>query len=155
MNVNRKTFLDLIAYSEIGTKLLAGSDDGYNVLVGGSLFNDYSDHPRKLIKLPKLGISSTAAGRYQILARYFDAYKETLKLKDFSPASQDAIAIQLIKEQKALSDVDNNRAENAIVKCANIWASFPGAGYGQHEHSLSRLLQYYDNQLKKNKENVC
>ena len=37
---------------------------GYDVIVGGELFTDYSDHPRKLVTLnPKL--KSTGAGRYQ------------------------------------------------------------------------------------------
>ena len=36
---------------------------GYDVIVGGELFTDYSDHPRKLVTLnPKL--KSTGAGRY-------------------------------------------------------------------------------------------
>ena len=35
---------------------------GYDVIVGGELFTDYSDHPRKLVTLnPKL--KSTGAGR--------------------------------------------------------------------------------------------
>ena len=41
-------------------------------LVGGELFTDYSDHPRKLVTLnPKL--KSTGAGRYQLLSRWWDA----------------------------------------------------------------------------------
>ena len=40
---------------------------GYDVIVGGELFTDYSDHPRKLVTLnPKL--KSTGAGRYQLLS---------------------------------------------------------------------------------------
>jgi len=74
---NMRAFLDMIAYSEGTDK--AGQptkDRGYDVLVGGGLFAGYADHPRKAIKLPRLGISSTAAGRYQILARYYDVYKK-------------------------------------------------------------------------------
>lgn len=138
--VNRKAFLDMIAFSE-GTAHLG--DKGYNVIVGGSLFKDYRDHPRKLVALPNLGIKSTAAGRYQLLSRYFDAYKKQLKLSDFSPASQDAIAIQQIKECKALIDVDEGRFEMAVHKCARIWASLPGAGYGQHENDLETLETAY------------
>ena len=48
---------------------------GYDVIVGGELFTDYSDHPRKLVTLnPKL--KSTGAGRYQLLSRWWDAYRE-------------------------------------------------------------------------------
>ena len=64
INNQRKAFLDMLAWSE-------GTDNGrqktrnhgYDVIVGGELFTDYSDHPRKLVTLnPKL--KSTAAGRY-------------------------------------------------------------------------------------------
>ena len=67
INNQRKAFLDMLAWSE-------GTDNGrqktrnhgYDVIVGGELFTDYSDHPRKLVTLnPKL--KSTGAGRYQLL----------------------------------------------------------------------------------------
>ena len=74
---------------------------GYDVIVGGELFTDYSDHPRKLVTLnPKL--KSTGAGRYQLLSCWWDAYRKQLGLKDFSPKSQDAVALQQIKERGAL-----------------------------------------------------
>ena len=53
---------------------------GYDVIVGGELFTDYSDHPRKLVTLnPKL--KSTGAGRYQLLSRWWDAYRSGLAWK--------------------------------------------------------------------------
>ena len=62
---------------------------------------DYSDHLAKLVTLnPKL--KSTSAGRYQLLSRWWDAYRKQLGLKDFSPKSQDAVALQQIKERGAL-----------------------------------------------------
>ena len=50
INNQRKAFLDMLAWSE-------GTDNGrqktrnhgYDVIVGGELFTDYSDHPAKLI----------------------------------------------------------------------------------------------------------
>jgi muramidase (phage lysozyme) len=141
MNANRKAFLDMIAFSEGTAKL---GDNGYNVIVGGTLFDDYSDHPRKLITLNARGLKSTAAGRYQLLARYFDAYKKQLNLPDFSPESQDAIAIQQIKECGALVAIDTGEIPLAIGKCKRIWASLPGAGYGQREVGLDDLLAAYE-----------
>ena len=56
INNQRKAFPDMLAWSE-------GTDNGrqktrnhgYDVIVGGELFIDYSDHPRKLVTLnPKL-----------------------------------------------------------------------------------------------------
>lgn len=139
-NNNRKAFLDMLAWSE-GTDngRQPTNNHGYDVIVGGSLFTDYSDHPRKLVTLnPKL--KSTAAGRYQLLSRYWDAYRKQLGLKDFSPASQDAVALQQIKERKALPDIDTGNIAAAIQKCSNIWASLPGAGYGQHENKRDDLI---------------
>ena len=138
LDKNFAAFLDMIAVSE-GT---AGKgDDGYNVIVGGSLFNDYSDHPRKLIELPKLNIKSTAAGRYQLLSRYFDAYKRQFprQIIDFSPLAQDWIALQQIREQKAAPLILAGKFDEAIDKVKNIWASLPGAGYGQHENKIEKL----------------
>lgn len=143
MNPNLQAFLDMIAFSEIGPKLLAESDNGYNVLVGGTLFQSYVDHPRHVVTLRK-GLRSSAAGRYQILARYYDAYKKQLNLPDFSPASQDKIATQMLKEQQALPDIEAGNFDSAIEKCANIWASLPGAGYGQHENKLANLRLAYE-----------
>lgn len=141
---NLSAFLDTIAFSEGTDKPGQPTRDrGYDVLVGGGLFSGYKDHPRKLIDLPKLDIKSTAAGRYQVLARYYDAYKKQLKLPDFSPASQDSIAIQLIRECKALDDVNAGRIASALYKCRSRWASLPGAGYGQHEHTTDRLIEIY------------
>lgn len=140
MTPQQKAFLDMLAVSEIGPALLAVSDDGYDIIVGSTprnpiKFTSYKDHPRTYVK----SVNSTAAGRYQILARYFDAYKKLLKLRDFSPASQDAIALQMIKEQRALADIEAGDFAAAVAKCRNIWASLPGAGYGQHENSLDKL----------------
>ena len=65
-NNQRKAFLDMLAWSE-GTNngRQKTRNHGYDVIVGGELFTDYSDHPRKLVTLnPKL--KSTGAGRYQL-----------------------------------------------------------------------------------------
>jgi len=144
MTQNEQAFLDMIAHSEIGSALLALSDNGYNVLVGSTpskplLFTSYAAHPR----IYNAQTNSTAAGRYQLLYRYWFAYSQSLGLPDFSPSSQDAIALQQIKECKALDDINAGRFETAVSKCARIWASLPGARYGQHENSLAGLEQVY------------
>ena len=138
----------MIAVSELGAKLISMSDRGYNVIVGSTpanpiLFHDYSDHPRRLIQI-KPGLASTAAGRYQLLKRYYDAYKASLNLPDFSPGSQDAIAIQQIKECRALDDIESGHIAIAIGKCSHIWASFPGSPWGQHTNSLASLEDAFE-----------
>ena len=123
------------------------TDNGYRVIVGSLpgkliLMDGYADHPRKLVKIRK-GLSSTAAGRYQQLSRYWNHYRDQLSLPDFGPLSQDRCAIQQIREQKALLMIQEGRIADAIHRCRNIWASLPGAGYGQNEYSLERLLYEY------------
>lgn len=144
MTPNQKAFLDMLAVSEIGRPLLAVSDNGYNVIVGSTahnpmLFHDYSDHPRAF----NAALHSTAAGRYQLLSHWFDSYKNLLNLPDFSPASQDAIAIQQIKERGALPDIEAGRFADAVAKVRNIWASLPGSPYGQHTNDLADLQDAY------------
>jgi muramidase (phage lysozyme) len=140
MTNNLRAFLHMLAISE-GTQHLG--TNGYNVIVGGELFDDYSSHPNKKVYIKGIKDFSTAAGRYQILHKNYVAYKESLKLGDFSPHSQDAIAIQLIRECKALGDIDNGKIDTAITKCRSRWASLPGAGYGQHENALEKLVYAY------------
>jgi len=137
---NLDAYLTMIAISE-GTEQIG--DRGYNCLVGSTpqkpvLFYSYADHPRIKVRLSPT-LTSSAAGRYQILERYYDAYRDQLGLKDFSPGSQDAIALQMIREQHAFADVAAGRFDVAVAKCANIWASLPGAGYNQHENKLADL----------------
>ena len=147
MSPNLKAFLDGLAYSEIGPGLLAmpATDNGYKVLVGSTpehplLMASYITHPR----IHNHAMNSDAAGRYQFMGRYWPAYQLQLKLPDFGPASQDKWAVQLIKECHALDDVLTGHFTVAIGKCSSRWASLPGAGYGQHENSLSSLEDAYE-----------
>jgi muramidase (phage lysozyme) len=144
MSPNLKAFLDTIAYSEIGPALLAASDNGYNVVVGSTpqhpiLFSNYAAHPR----LHSMAQNSDAAGRYQFMGRYWPAYQQQLGLPDFGHDSQDRWAVQLIKECHALEDIEAGHVAIAIGKCSSRWASFPGAGYGQHENHLQDLCAAY------------
>ncbi len=133
---NLRAFLTMIQYSE-GTY----GQNAYRTLYGGQLFNGYSDHPN--IAITKGGITSTAAGAYQILHSTWEGVAQSLGLTDFSPLSQDRAAIELISKRGALEDVLAGRFETAIDKCRKEWASFPGAGYGQGERSIALLTQVY------------
>jgi muramidase (phage lysozyme) len=141
---NLKAALDMIAWSEIGPRLLSASDNGYNVCVGSTpanpiLFQSYVSHPRRHDQ----ATNSDAAGRYQFMGRYWEAYKASLNLPDFGKESQDKWAIQLIRECHAYDDVCNGRIADAIAKCASRWASFPGNGYGQRTNKLADLIAAY------------
>ncbi len=135
-NKNLRAFLFMIQYAE-GTL----GKNAYRTMYGGTLFSDYSRHPNQAIK--KWGITSTGAGAYGFLYRVWVELASALNLPNFSPASQDAAAIELIRRKRALSDVEHGYITQAIYKCRKIWASFPGAGYGQSEKPLQKLLQFY------------
>ena len=142
-NTQLRAFLDLLAWSE-GTDngRQPTNNHGYDVIVGGKLFYDYSKHPGVYVKLnPRL--TSSAAGRYQILEKFAKHYMKQLRLPDFGPDSQDKIAIQLIKECKALDDIYAGRIHSAVYKCRSRWASLPGAGYGQHEQKVEKLIAVF------------
>lgn len=144
------TMLDLVGFSEGTVRSLLTKDNGYDVEVsdddGGHIFTDYSTHPfhkqppAKLTLKNGTVIHSTAAGRYQLLLHYFDVYKVQLHLADFSPLSQDLIAIQQMKERHAIQPLLNGDVETAIGLLSSVWASFPGNNYGQGGVTLNALL---------------
>lgn len=144
---NLLAFLDMLAWSEGTSTSKYTMDDGYDVVVGGidspNRFTSYADHPGVLVTVNRKGLKSTAAGRYQLLHRYWKVYRRQLGLPDFSPASQDAVAIQQLRETKALPFIISGQIEKAIDRCCPIWASLPGAGYGQREHKLDDLIAHY------------
>jgi len=143
-------FLDLIAFSE-GT--IAGLDNGYGVIVSGvdgpHTFTDYSTHPfadgRPPIVVNHEGLESTASGRYQQILHNWTVYKVQLNLADFGHASQDAMAIQLIKECNAINLIADGNIAGAITACASRWASFPGDySQGNGPRTMGELLQKYE-----------
>lgn len=147
MNANRKAFLDMLSFSE-GTcveKHPLTQHDGYDVIVTGSdgpeVFTDFSQHPfvKRTAKHISGKLYSTASGRYQFMRVHWEHYRDKLGLKDFGPEAQDTWALQLIRERGALPLIDAGDFETAVQRCRNIWASLPGAGYGQPEHSMEKL----------------
>lgn len=152
MNQNRKAFLDMLAVSEGTSTSPATKNDGYDVIVTGAdgrpeVFTDYSDHPfnqgRPSKVINRRGLTSNASGRYQFMLRDWHHYRDQLGLKDFGPDSQDLWAIQLIRERGALPLIDAGDFALAVARCSNLWASLPGAGYGQHENQIVKLEAAY------------
>ena len=102
INNQRKAFLDMLAWSE-------GTDNGTSENQKSWLWCHcrrraiywLPDHLGKLVTLnPKL--KSTGAGRYQLLSRCGEAYRKQLGLERLLSESQDAVALQQIKERGAL-----------------------------------------------------
>ena len=119
INNQRKAFLDMLAWSE-------GTDNGrqktrnhgYDVIVGGELFTDYSDHLKLVTLNPKLKINRrrTLPASFPLVG----CHRKQFGLKDFSPKSQDAVALQQIKERGALPMISIDRCSN-IYTIAGRW----------------------------------
>ena len=138
---NYMAFLNMIAFAE-GT-IKYGNQRGYDVLVGGGLFTDMSKHPNARIYLPRYKIYSSAAGRYQFLFRTWEVFRKRHKLPDFGPASQDQACIEQLRECGSLEALDRGDFRTAVVRACKIWASLPGAGYGQREVKIAALEKIY------------
>ena len=118
INNQRKAFLDMLAWSE-------GTDNGRQKNQKSWLWR----HCRRRAiywllrspsqtchaKNPKL--KSTGAGRYQLLS-VGGMPTARNSLKDFSPKSQDAVALQQIKERGGLPMIDRGDIRQAIDRCA-------------------------------------
>ncbi|HLP99266.1 MAG TPA: glycoside hydrolase family 104 protein [Sideroxyarcus sp.] len=138
-NKNVQAFLKMIRIGE-------GTSDalGYQRIYGsrsGAQFVDFSDHPRRSVTAA--GITSTAAGAYQILRGTWDELVSKYGFADFSPHSQDLAAVALLKRRGALLDVMEGRFDAAISKCAKEWASLPGSPYGQPTVKLADARSNY------------
>lgn len=151
---NLRAFLDMIQFAE-GT---AGQPDPYRVCYAyRHTISNLGEHPAvsgewRGERLPDAmcagaglgaGCVSTAAGAYQIIKPTWLSVRSALNLADFGPASQDAAAVELIRQRGALNDVYAGRVADAVRKVAKTWASLPGAGYAQPERKLATLVDAY------------
>jgi muramidase (phage lysozyme) len=116
---------------------------GYTRLFGGGQFYTFEDHPNILVK--KSGYSSTAAGAYQFIIATWRECKRATGLSDFSPASQDAGAVWLLKRAGAYQDVLAGRFDEAVRKCSGTWASLPWSPYGQPTISIEKARTVFSN----------
>ena len=139
-NPNVKAFLDTIAYSE-GTIHIG--DNGYNVFLGGSTFDDYSQHPNQKHTAGKY--TGTAAGRYQFVYKTWQDLADTLGLTDFTPDSQDLAAVELLRRAGALDDIGAGNFDAAIQKSSGTWASLPYSTAGQPTQKFAILENFYKN----------
>ena len=120
-NPNLTRFLDFLGKAE-------GAD--WDTIVGGRKFSDFSQHPN-VVGLRTAEGPSTAAGRYQITGTTYRDVAPKLGITDFSPESQNRIAIELIRRGGALDDVLSGNYESAVKKLGSTWASLPSSPYSQ------------------------
>lgn len=165
-----QAFLDTIAYSE-GTfdnirlapkqNLNNGVGMGYNIQYTYKEFDTFDDHPHEVICKEYKGkpLCSSAAGRYQFLGKTWDRIAPLIKAKDFSPVNQDLGALALIAEKGALDLIPIIKSRKdlavAIQKVNGVWASLPGAPYGQAIRPITDLELKFKERLKYHKKHTA
>lgn len=105
-------------------------------------FDDFTRHPR-IFESTTGGRQSSAAGAYQIVATTYDSIAPTLGITDFSPESQDKLAIALIDRRGALDDIMAGRIRTAIADLRAEWTSLPGAAENNGRYTMERALAVY------------
>ncbi len=136
--------LDTIAWAEGGRS--------YGTLYGGGTFSDFSKHPNRRITAG--GYTSTAAGRYQFLYSTYVDHSRTLGITDFSPHSQDLLALREADVKGGLpyfrrgDFVGGLKALGANGRCA--WAALPYAGCNQKMRGINETVNYYNSKLNGN-----
>lgn len=142
---NVTAFLKAIAAAEGG-----GYDFKYGALKGRSndrwRFTDMSTHPG-----PGIDGRTTAAGMYQITRPTWQHHGAKLGLRDFSPRTQDLIAVEILRSLGLIDLIKAGEIAAAMPKAARTWAALPtGPGQGNHypgqrhvsyDHFLSNYLQ--------------
>lgn len=123
-----------------------GTPVGYNTLYGGGTFDSYDSHPN--VSVTKWGHTSTAAGAYQFLFKTWKKHAEALGLSDFSPASQDKVAVKEIGLVKgATSMIYSGNYTGAISKLSGKWTSLPGGVHAWKGFSNDIFLKHRANEL--------
>jgi len=109
-NPNVRAMLDTIGQAE-GAK--------YNTRYGGGTFDDYSKHPALDQQ------RQTPSGKYQITAQSYKDVSGRLGLTDFSPHTQDIMAVQKLVDRGAIDDIKSGKIDTALPKISHEWSSLP------------------------------
>lgn len=136
-NTNVKAFISAIAAAE-------GGD--YNLKYGGVVgkkndkwkFTDFSSHP---------GAGSdgrtTAAGMYQINRATWQEMGKKMGLTDFSPSTQDLLAVEILRTIGAIDSIGAGDIETALSKASRRWAALP-QGPGKTGRYPQPYMEYDD-----------
>ncbi|HTH58771.1 MAG TPA: glycoside hydrolase family protein [Paraburkholderia sp.] len=118
-NQNVKAFIYSIGDAE-------GGD--YNLKYGGIkgkindkwAFSNYSTHPGA-----GYDGHTTAAGRYQINIATWREMGEKVGLKDFSPHTQDILAVEILRSIGVIDSVESGDINSALSAASRRWAALP------------------------------
>ncbi len=131
-------FLDTIAWAE-------GTGDSYDIAYTFAKLPDLDRHHAIVRCFEQL--CSDAEGRYQELSTTYNPIAQRLGLKDFSPSSQDKVAIQQLKDAGVYDMIMTGDIKGASCAVGKIWASFPCNSYGQGQKTESQLEDIYQEKL--------
>lgn len=148
-----RAVLDMLAQAEIGADSANGG--GYDVAFGlNKRFSSYDAHPgTRESYTDKQGKkrTSTAAGRYQFLESTAKDLSKRYGFSDFSPQTQDKMAIALMMDVGALDDIMRGDIDAALPKLGKRWASLPTSVEGARLHgtrSSDFVRNAYTNALR-------
>jgi muramidase (phage lysozyme) len=140
-NPNVRTFLHTIAETETETEG-GGYDFKYGALKGRKndpwRFTDFSTHLG-----PCVDGKNTAAGMYQTLKDTWKVRIENMGLTDFSPMTQDLIAVDILRTIHALDAVMSGDLPSALEKASAQWSSLP-KGPSQGGHYPDQITKPYE-----------
>jgi muramidase (phage lysozyme) len=118
-DANVSAFLKAIAEAEGG-----GYDFKYGANKGKRndpwRFADFSSHPGA-----GAGGKTTAAGMYQITIDTWRQHGGKMGLTDFSPKSQDLMAIEILRSVGVIDNIQRGDVAGAMGPAANKWAALP------------------------------
>ena len=148
-----RAYLDLVAWKEVGHSLNAdGSPAGYRERNG--VAGSKGLMPESAIadngKLPTSELRYNV-GRYQMngedVKDMHNRYDR--KIDDFSPESQDRIAVAKMQYRGVTQALENGDIRGAIQKGGKEWASLPGSPYGQVQagYTADQAVEYYNKRL--------
>lgn len=109
-------------------------------------FTDYSTHPGA-----GYGGKTTAAGMYQ---ETIDTWREmggNMGLSDFTPDTQDLIAIEILRVIKVVDLIKNGELSPALEKASHRWSSLPqGKGKpGFYPKQPSVSFEHFESDYKR------
>lgn len=137
-NPNVSAFLKAVAEAEGG---------GYNFKYGAVRgkrndpwrFTDMSTHPG-----PGSGGQSTAAGMYQItIDTWRDHAGKNMGLTDFTPRTQDLIAVDLLRHLGIIDKINAGDIAGAMPRAAGRWSALP-EGPGRRNHYPNQPYVVYE-----------
>ena len=150
LNPRVQAFLRLLSFEEFGRE----RDENYRTRYGDLAGRDPITDQNMLHYEPKnmrpYGKPATAGGAYQILGGTYEEAVRHHVVNDFLPASQDSIAVYLLRSRGALKAIMDHDLDQAFTLLNGTWSSLPGGT--QVKENLEDAKSRYNRYLMKENE---